>query len=56
MATDCGAWDACMMDEKDGTGDGAWGNMIWVMGTPVVGGGAWDDAAPEPWTDGWDAS
>ena len=55
MAADFGSWDACMMDEKDGMGDGEWGNTIWVMGTPVVGGGCWEDTAPETWTDGLDA-
>lgn len=28
-----------MMDENDSTGDGEWGNDIWVMGTGVEGGG-----------------
>jgi hypothetical protein len=29
----------CMMDDKDGTGDGEWGKQICVMGTPWLGGG-----------------
>ena len=33
------ALDPLMMDERDGTGDGECGKLIWVMGTPVDGGG-----------------
>lgn len=28
---------ACMMDEKDGTGEGEWGKLMWVMVTPMEG-------------------
>ena len=31
------ALDPLMMDERDGTGDGECGKLIWVMGTPVMG-------------------
>lgn len=54
MAVDCGGWDAYMMDEKDGTGDGELGKLISVMGTPTVGGGGWVDTAKETCTDGLD--
>jgi hypothetical protein len=37
MATDDGGWEACMIDEKEGTGDGEWGKLMWVMGTPIHG-------------------
>ena len=33
------ALDPLLMDERDGTGDGECGKLIWVMGTPVDGGG-----------------
>jgi hypothetical protein len=26
-----------MIDEKEGTGDGEWGKLMWVMGTPIHG-------------------
>jgi hypothetical protein len=34
-----------MMYEKEGTGDGECGKEIWVMGTPVDGGGGGRDMA-----------
>ena len=33
-----------MMDDSEGTGDGECGKAIWVMGTPVDGGGGRDRA------------
>ena len=35
MATE--GMGACMMDEKDGNGDGECGKVIWVIGTPPEG-------------------
>jgi hypothetical protein len=31
-----GSW---RMEDMDGTGEGEWGKQIWVMGTPLDGGG-----------------
>lgn len=54
MADDGGANEAFMMEEKDGTGDGEWGKDIWVIGTPVDGGGAGEtDIAPVVTADVW---
>ena len=55
MVADCGAWDTCMMDKKDGTGDGEWGKEILVMGTPIVGSIGGEDTAPETCTEELDA-
>ena len=35
----------CMMDDREGTDDGECGKAIWVMGTPVDGGGGGRDKA-----------
>ena len=43
------------MEEKDGTGDGECGKLIWVMGTPMDGGPGWVDTAMDAGTGGADA-
>jgi hypothetical protein len=45
MVADDGGWEACMIDEKEGTGDGEWGKLMWVMGTPIHGSPGWVDTA-----------
>lgn len=47
MAEDGGAATPapCMMEDREGTGDGECGKEIWVMGTPVDGGGGGRDRA-----------
>lgn len=43
-----------MMEEKDGTGEGEWGKLMWVMGTPMDGCPGWVDMAMEAGTGGDD--
>ena len=45
----CGAY---MIDEKEGTGDGEWGKLMWVIGMPSDGCPGWDDTAMEACSDG----
>lgn len=43
-----------MINEKDGTGDGEWGKLMWVMGTPIGGGPDCVDTVVDAGTDGVD--
>jgi hypothetical protein len=53
-AADGGGNDApCMMDDRDGTGDGDGGKEMWVIGTPIDGGrGGSDTGATAEVADG----
>lgn len=46
---------ACMMEENDGTGEGEWGKLMWVMGTPMDGCPGWVDMAMDASNGGADA-
>ena len=54
----------CMIDDRDGTGEGEGGNEMWVIGIPMDDGGGGDNTAPAGanwvladgsagWNDGW---
>ena len=54
MAADAGS-GACMIDEKDVTGDGECGKLMWVMGTPIDDWPGWVDMAMDAGMSGTDA-
>ena len=52
MAVDGRGCGARMIDEKERTGDGEWGKLMWVIGMPSDGCPGWEDMAMESCSDG----